>query len=218
MLKKKSIWWVALFISLILTGILVGSFYAKRTAMLKQQAAKNAFHGTLLDAPRPVQAFALTNTDGAPFSQNNLKNHWTMMFFGFTRCGFVCPTTMQELGKMYRLLEAQHVSPLPQVIMVSIDPSRDDLAGLRRYVTAFHPSFQGARGSEEMTHAMTKALGVAYAKIEKDPNAPATEDDIEHTGAVMMFNPEGDLAAFFTSPHQAKNLAADYQLLLQVAK
>jgi protein SCO1/2 len=62
---------------------------------------------------------------------------------------------------------------------------------------------------------MTKALGIAYAKVSKDPNAPAKGDDIEHTGAIMLFNPEGRLAAFFTTPHQAKNLADDYQLLLE---
>ncbi|MCH9756414.1 MAG: SCO family protein [Gammaproteobacteria bacterium] len=215
MLKKKSIWIVSLCVALLLTGILMSAFYSKRAAVLKKAAVQNAFHGTLLSAPRPVQDFALIGTDGSPFSQNNLKHHWTMMFFGFTRCGFVCPTTMAELGKMYRILENQHVSPLPQVMMVSIDPARDDLAQLRRYVAAFHPNFQGARGSEEMTRAMTKALGVAYAKIAANPNAPATEDDIEHTGAVMLFNPDGHLAAFFTTPHQAKNLADDYQLLLK---
>jgi protein SCO1/2 len=157
------------------------------------------------------------DTNGVPFSQDNLKKHWTLMFFGFTRCGFVCPTTMAELGKMYRVLETQHASPLPHVVMVSIDPERDNLEKLKRYVTAFHPAFEGARGTEEMTRAMTHALGVAYAKISTNPNAPATEDDIEHTGAIMLFNPDGNLAAFFTSPHQAKYLADDYQLLLNNA-
>ena len=215
MLKKKSLFLVSFLVALLLTGIFAGSFYSKRAATIKQKEAQAAFHGTLLNAPRPAPAFALTGTDGEPFSQSSLKKHWTMMFFGFTRCGFVCPTTMAELAKMYRILEGEHVSPLPHVVMVSIDPERDDLAQLRKYVKAFHPSFDGARGSDEMTHAMTKALGVAYAKIAKDPNAPATEDDIEHTGAVMMFNPEGDLAAFFTTPHQAKNLADDYRLVLK---
>ena len=215
MLKKKSLWFVSFCVALLLTGALAGSLYLKRMTFSKKQAVQNAFHGTLLTAPRPVSAFALTATSGEPFSQNSLKNHWTMMFFGFTHCGFVCPTTMSELAKMYRILEGEHVSPLPKVVMISIDPERDDLANLRRYVTAFHPNFQGARGSEEMTRAMTKALGVAYAKISVDPNSPAKQDDIEHTGAVMMFNPNGDLAAFFTSPLQAKNLADDYQLLVK---
>lgn len=215
MLTRKSIWLISFCVALLLTGTLVGKFYSERSKVMRKQAAQAAFHGTLLSVPRSVQDFALTGTDGTPFTQNNLKKHWTMMFFGFTRCGFVCPTTMAELGKMYRILESDQVAPLPQVMMVSIDPTRDDLPKLRQYVTAFHPKFQGARGSEEMTRAMTHALGVAYAKIEKNPNAPATEDDIEHTGAIMLFNPDGNLAAFFTTPHQAKNLADDYQLLLQ---
>ncbi len=210
MFKKKSLLWAALFVGLVIAGVFAGSFYAKQQHMQKQAA----FHGTLLTAPRAIDNFSLTATDGTPFTQDSLKNHWTLMFFGFTRCGFVCPTTMTELGKMYRLLETQNVSPMPQVVMVSIDPERDELSQLKRYVEAFHPNFQGAKGSEEMTRAMTKALGVAYAKVKKDPNAPAKQDDIEHTGAIMLFNPDGHLAAFFTSPHRAKSLAEDYQLLI----
>jgi protein SCO1 len=215
--KKKSLGFVVLCVGLMLAGTVMGSMYSKRSAHIKKHISPNAFHGTLLNEPRAVAPFSMMDTNNTPFTDNNLKKQWTMMFFGFTRCGFVCPTTMAELAKMYRLLETKQVSPLPHVMMVSIDPARDDLAQLRRYVTAFHPDFQGARGSEEMTHAMTRALGIAYAKIAKNPDAPASEDDIEHTGAVVLFNPDGNLEAFFTTPHQAKNLADDYQLLTQTA-
>jgi len=214
MSKRNKAFIIIVALLLVLAGILTDVFFSKHQEA-KKQAARAQFHGTLLDAPRPVKAFALTGTDGTPFNQSSLKDQWTVLFFGFTRCGFLCPTTMAELGKMYRLLEEKHVSPLPHVVMVSIDPSRDDLAQLRKYVTAFHPDFYGARGSEKITKTMTKALGIAYAKVAANPNAPAPGDDIEHTGALMVFNPSGKLAAFFTTPHQAKALSDDYDWLIK---
>ncbi len=210
--KKALVIFTALL--LMLAGVIADIFYSKHHEA-KKRAERAQFHGTLLDAPRPVKAFSLIGTDGIPFNQTSLKDQWTMVFFGFTRCGFVCPTTMAELGKMYRLLEEKHVWPLPRVVMISIDPARDDLAALRKYVTAFHPDFYGARGTEKMTKAMTTALGIAYAKVAAHPNAPAPSDDIEHTGALMLFNPAGKLAAFFTRPHQAKTLGDDYHWLIK---
>lgn len=214
MLKQKLAFKIFCLTALLFLGVLTGVLYTKHRIMQKEALQSN-FHGTLLDEPRPVQSFTLMGIDGTPFSQNTLKNRWTMIFFGFTRCGFMCPTTMKELGKMYRMLEGNHVSPLPNVVMVSIDPARDNMDDLERYVHAFHPNFYGAKGSEEMTRAMTKALGIAYTKVANDPNAPARTDDIEHTGAIMLFNPNGQLTAFFTTPHNAGNIAEDYQLLLK---
>jgi len=214
MVNKKKVLVIVSALILMLTGVVADIVYEKHWEA-KKRATTAQFHGTLLDTPRPVKAFALTRTDGTPFNQTSLRDQWTMIFFGFTHCGLVCPTTMAELGKMYRLLEEKHVSPLPRVVMVSIDPARDDLAGLRKYVTAFHPNFYGARGSEKMTKAMTSALGIAYAKVATNPHAPAPGDDIEHTGAVMLFNPMGKLAAFFTGPHQAKALGDDYDWLMK---
>lgn len=199
-----------------LVSILSVVFYLKQPAVAKHADLKKQLHATLLNEPRPIQAFVLTGTDGTPFSQNNLRNHWTMIFFGFTHCGLVCPTTMTELSKMYRILEQKRISPLPQVVMISIDPKRDDLAVLRRYVTAFHPQFQGARGPEAMTRALADALGIAYARVSHGVDAsPQSGDTIEHTGAVVLFNPDASLAGFFTTPHQASDLAADYELLIR---
>ena len=214
MVNKKKALVILTALLLMFAGVVADIFYTKHQEA-KKLAIRAQFHGTLLDTPRSVKAFSLTGTDGTPFNQASLRDQWTMVFFGFTRCGFVCPTTMAELGKMYRLLEKKHVSPLPRVVMISIDPARDDLAGLRKYVTAFNPNFYGARGSEQMTKSMTTALGIAYAKVAANPNAPAPGDDIEHTGALMLFNPAGKLAAFFTSPHQAKALSDDYDWLMK---
>ncbi len=135
------------------------------------------------------------------------------MFFGFTNCGYLCPTTMAELGKMYRLLQEEGVKTLPNVVMISIDPDRDNLEKLAHYVRAFDVHFYGARGDEASVKAMTSEMGIAWLKVVNKDAASPDHYDIEHTGTVLLFNPQGELAAFFTSPHDAKLLAKDYMLL-----
>ncbi|MGQ3888089.1 SCO family protein [Legionella sp. CNM-1927-20] len=172
------------------------------------------FHGTLLQKPREIQQFSLTGVDNQSFNNKSLHGKWTMVFFGFTSCGYLCPTTMSELAKMYRILEQEHIKPLPQVVMISIDPNRDTLDKLRSYVTSFDSHFYGARGEESIVKRMTHEMGVAYSKVSL-PNAKEPENyDMQHSGAVMLFNPKGELSAFFTTPHQAALLAKDYQLLV----
>lgn len=174
----------------------------------------NAFHGTLLEKPREIEQFSLTGIDNKSFTNASLQGQWTIVFFGFTNCGYVCPTTMAELNKMYRLLEEKKVKPLPQIVMVSVDPQRDSLDKLDHYVRAFNPHFYGARGDEDVVRKMTREMGIAYAKVEL-PNSQNSENyDMQHSAALMLFNPQGELTAFFTTPHQADLLAKDYQLLV----
>ena len=180
----------------------------------KNKITARQFNGTLLNKPREVSLFSLTGTDGKPFTQENLKGQWTMIFFGFTRCGSMCPTTMAELGKMHRLLDKQGVTPLPRVVMITLDPAHDSLDKLNQYVKAFNPLFFGARGSDTSIKAITKELGIAYMNVKRHVSPNKTYDDIDHTGAVMLFNPKGQLAAFFTPPHHASLLADDYRLLM----
>lgn len=194
-------------------GLLLGLFVSQHVH-LKKKIDATQFHGTYLEEPRTVNQFALMGIDQQPFDNTSLKGQWTLMFFGFTNCGYLCPTTMAELGKMYRLLEEKGVKKLPRVVMVSIDPDRDSFDKLNHYVKAFNANFYGARGDDELIRAMTREMGIAYAKvINKESNDPQNYD-VEHSGAVILFNPQGELNAFFTTPHHADLLAKDYMLLV----
>ncbi|WED43593.1 SCO family protein [Legionella cardiaca] len=196
-----------------LVAILSGVLIAQHLTMGKK-IDPSQFNGTLLEAPREINEFVLTGIDDQPFNNVSLQGQWTLVFFGFTNCGYLCPTTMAELAKMYHILEEENIKPLPRIVMISIDPDRDSLEKLNHYVKAFDPHFYGARGSEDIVKKMTHEMGIAYAKVAipnaKDPN----NYDVQHSGAVMLFNPQGELNAFFTTPHQASLLAKDYQLLV----
>ncbi len=194
-------------------GLSMGLFMSQYMSRAPKKAMAE-FHGTWLDKPRDVSVFELMGTDG-PFNNASLEHHWTMMFFGFTTCPTICPTTMAELSQMVHLLEAQGVKPLPQVVLVSLDPERDTVEKLHQYVTAFNVDFIGARGAnEEVVKAVAKEMGIAYVKVHPQGKNDTQHYNIEHTGTVMLLDPTGKLVAFFTMPHQAALLAKDYQLAI----
>ncbi len=194
-------------------ALILGLFVSQHIRMAKNTDVSQ-FHGTVLEKPREVEPFTLTSTNHQPFDNASLQGHWTIVFFGFTNCGSICPTTMAELGKMYHLLEEKKVKVLPQVVMISVDPERDSLDKLDQYVKAFDSHFYGARGDEGSISMMTQAMGIAYTKVALHANEDSQNYDIEHTGTLMLFNPKGELNAFFTTPHQASLLVKDYLLLV----
>lgn len=211
-LKVKGVTFTVV-ILLALVGLFSGIFVAQHVHFKKKiDVAK--FHGTYLENPRTVNQFSLIRTDQKIFNNASLQSQWTLVFFGFTNCSYLCPTTMAELGKMYRILETKGVKDLPQVVMISLDPDRDDQEKLEHYVTSFHSAFYGARGEEPSIKAMAREMGIAYAKVIDNNSTDAQNYDVQHSGALMLFNPQGELNAFFTTPHHADLLAKDYMLLV----
>lgn len=195
---------------LAIAGLFVGVFVGQHVRAPKDMSQ---FHGTWLDNPRPISSFAFKGTDNKPFTNFELQGRWTMLFFGFTSCPSVCPTTMGELAKMYRDLEDMGVKSMPNVVLVSLDPARDNSEKLSQYVKAFNPNFMGASGDDEdSVKSIAKEMGIAYAKIDARDVQRPEDYTIEHTGTVMLVNPRGQLTAFFTSPLKAQFLAEDYKL------
>lgn len=194
-------------------ALFIGLFISQHNLLSKNTDASQ-IHGTYLASSRAIKPFSFQATDNNSFNNESLKGHWTFIFFGFTNCGYLCPTTMAELGKMYKLLEAKHVKNLPHVVMISIDPDRDNVTKLKNYVQAFHPNFYGARGEENAINTMSRELGIAYEKVVKQGGDDNSNYDVQHSGTILLFNPEGELQVFFTSPHQAPLLAKDYMTLI----
>jgi protein SCO1/2 len=119
---------------------------------------------------------------------------------------------MNTLGQFYKGLQKTHLQSLPQVVMVSLDPARDSSARLKSYVHGFDAHFLGARGDEAQVNQLTKELGVVHMKevLKKD----SKNYNIEHSGAVIIFNPQGQLAGFFTPPLKAPKMAEEYTKLV----
>jgi protein SCO1/2 len=137
-----------------------------------------------------------------------------MMFFGFTNCGMVCPTTMAALNDMYKNLEQELPQDhLPAVVMVSVDPDRDTVARMNEYVTAFNSHFVGARAEMPQIETLQKELHLVAVKMQADGDAK-NQYTINHSAEIMLFNPEGKLQAFMSYPHKADQMAKDYKAVL----
>jgi protein SCO1/2 len=157
--------------------------------------------GTWLPRPRTLAEFHLQDLSGRDFSPDNLRGHATLLFFGFTNCPDVCPTTLATLAQM------QRQPPLPgsQVVFVSIDPERDSAATLKVYLDAFSQNFIGVRGDQAGLAPLLKSLS-AIAVRDSRPDGSYTMD---HSATLYLLDTRGRLVAVFSPPFSAARLAAD---------
>jgi len=178
------------------------------------KAAQNKITGILLPTPKEIKSFKFTDNQGRSFTKKNLEGKWTMMFFGFTNCGLVCPTSLASLNEMYKILQAElQPNQLPQVVFVSVDPERDTVKRLNDYVKAFNPHFTGARGSDSETAALTQQLHIAAAKMQVK-GGKKDNYFINHSAEILVINPNAQVVAYLTYPHKPESLVKDYKILL----
>ena len=182
---------------------------------LQQAGPATAFSSLLvLPEPRVLADFSLVDQDGAPFSLERLRGRWSLLFFGFTRCPDICPSTMLDLQQVNRSLETgqygagQSGPATPwQVVFVSIDPERDAPAQLKEYVTWFDPRFLGATGAPEQLAPLALQIGVAFRIGE---HAAGSQDyTVDHSASVFLTDPKGRLYGVFPPPHDADAMARD---------
>ncbi len=199
-----------------IASCLLGVYFATALDPALKSISKPAYDyvGTVLKTPRALSDFSLTGTDGKPFNNAKLKGQWTLAFFGFTNCAMMCPTAMLELAKTYQLLEKVKVKTLPQVLMISVDPERDTVERIKEYVTGFNKTFIGATGSSHGVRALSLEMGIAYEKVADRKKGAAQAYDIQHSGAVIVINPKGEIQAFFNWPHKPKDMANDFAHLV----
>lgn len=172
------------------------------------EAIKDLTSATILPQPRAIIPFSLTDNQGHRFANANLKGHWTFVFFGFTNCGYICPTTMAALNKVYQILQQVKIQE-PQYVMITIDPERDTVKQMNTFVTTFNKKFIGATGTQAQIDNLTRSLNVVVMKAQSQSTAP-NKDTIDHSGTIMLLNPDGNLVAIFTMPHVAQKIANDY--------
>jgi protein SCO1/2 len=199
-------------ISIILAAVtLVAAIEIYFGFLQRHEVANNVkIDGVFLAQSKEINNFNLTDSNGKPFTQENLKGHWTMMFFGFTNCGMVCPTTMAALADMYKRLEKDlPKDQMPQIVMVSVDPDRDSQQKMKEYVTTFNSNFMGARADMTETVALEKQLHIAAAKMQVDGQGK-NQYTINHSAEILLVNPKGQLQAYLSYPHQAEQMAKDY--------
>ncbi len=157
------------------------------------------------DQARPLPAFSLTRHDGATLEPADFLGHWSLLFFGYSNCPDICSPSMQQLTTA---LQALGEAPV-RIVFVSVDPERDTLEPLARYVSHFHPDTLGVTGEAEAIADFTKQLGVFHSKQKL-----ATGYLVDHSGSVWLVDPEARLAGVFTPPLAPTAIAADLRKLM----
>lgn len=163
---------------------------------------------TLLPQARPLAPFTLVDDHNAPFTQDSLRGQWSFAFFGYTHCPDVCPNALGMLKRVETLLEADGVKPLPRVLFVSVDPERDTPETLASYVAYFHPAFVGVTGKDTELKRLTRQLGILYGRSPGDKDSK--DYLVDHSAAIILFNPEGQYQALFNVPHDPQKIATDF--------
>jgi protein SCO1 len=174
----------------------------------KQLTYINDLQGTILDPPRTVQDFTLPSTTGEDFTFSDYGGKLMLVYFGYMTCPDVCPTTLADMMRAYREIgEPEDV----QVVFISIDPERDTLDRMAKYVGAFHLNFIGVRPeSEAQVQALTQDFGVTYQRREVDS---AVEYLMDHSATVFLVGPDGRILTQYPFGVAYTEMAHDLDVL-----
>ena len=174
-----------------------------------EKSSSQTFQNVDITGAAFAKDFALLDHTGKPRTMADFRGKVVVMFFGFTQCPDVCPTTMANMAAVMKALGPR--ADQVQVLFVTVDPERDTQELLAQYVPTFDPRFLGLYGTPEQTATVAKEFKIFYAKV---PGSDAANYSVDHTAASYIFDKNGKVRLMV--PH-AKGQAAivhDIQQLL----
>jgi protein SCO1/2 len=198
-----------LFVVLLAVLALAGCGEKAGAGSSSASAPASQFSNTDVTGLGYAQDFALTDHTGKPRTLADFRGKAVVMFFGYTQCPDVCPTTMAEMAAVM-----QELGPLAskvQVLFVTLDPTRDTPQLLAKYVPAFDSRFLGLYGDQAATDKVAKEFKVFYQKVPgKDPGSYT----LDHTAGSYVFDPQGRIRLFVRHGQGAEPIVHDLKLLL----
>lgn len=152
------------------------------------------FNGSIPSQRIPLPEFSLIDTKEQTFTNANLQEQWSLLFFGFTSCPDICPNTLAEI----KAAQLNNV----QVVLVSADPERDLPSRLGSYLRYYDPAFVGVTGEQSAVEAFTRGIGVPVTKV------PLNEGNytVDHSASLWLIDPQGQIAAKLSYPHNGEAL------------
>jgi protein SCO1/2 len=197
---------LTVFALLVFIAAIVAGFVHRISLPRVMTGAEMKINGLyLLDTPRDIGEFALVDHHGQPFNRERLKGHWSLVFFGFTSCPDVCPTTMAFLNQFMRSLDSNEAHDT-QVVMVTVDPARDTVEKMSKYVPYFNPNFIGVTGEFMDIHRFATALNTPFRKV----MGADGDYQVDHSANIVLINPRGDYHGFFKAPLDLAKMKVTY--------
>ena len=164
----------------------------------------------VLPQGRPMPRLDMADQDGHSVAMDALTGTWSLLFFGYTFCSDICPTTLAQLREVKRKLppaSAQRV----QVYLVSVDPNRDTPAQLKDYLSYFDKSFKGLTAPEAVLTQFSTATGIPYLP----PDTSKPNYTVQHSGNLALIGPDGRLRGFIRAPFDTALLLKRLPQLLE---
>ncbi len=185
-----------LIIAIAATLALVGGYFLGNMASGTKPELKFA---SLIPDPRPINDFSLVDYNNAPFTLENFKGRWNLLFFGYTHCPDICPVALGSMVEVNKALKQENeFKGQFQTVFISVDPARDTPEHLKSYVTFFDPDFKAATGSEAEIQALTKQVAIHYRIHEADEKG---EYLVDHSSYLIVVNPQGQFHAVISGSH-----------------
>ncbi|MFK7702196.1 SCO family protein [Pseudomonas caspiana] len=194
---------VALILGLTVNRVLSGKGSGDQTALIDAGII-------LLPQSRKLPDLMMTNQDGQPVQINELKDKWTLLFFGYTYCPDICPTTLAQLRQIKSELPKDVLGRL-RVVLISVDPARDTPQQLKQYLGYFDKDFLGLTGS--VPDIQKLANGVSIPFIPADTSKPGYT--VDHSGNLALLGPDGNQRGFIRAPFNTQKLLAQLPGLLE---
>lgn len=155
-------------------------------------------HALYYQQARDLKPFKLTDHQGNAFTNKNLQGKWSWVFFGYTSCPDVCPTTLQELNFIYPQLSETAPN---QVLLVSVDPNRDSQEKLAQYIAYFNRDFIALTAGHDVLYPFARNMGLMYAITDDKDSANHDVESgrylVDHSASIVLINPQGKIAAIF---------------------
>ncbi len=187
-------------------GLVVGLIAVIGFALANQT---HTFAGTVLEPPKEMYQFQLKGPEDRIVRLTDYRGKYVLVFFGYTSCPDVCPTTLKDLSSILKALGDQ--ANQVQVLFISVDPEKDTTKRLSGFIKQFDSRIIGLSGSLEDIQLTTKEYGIFF---EKKPFGTEGGYTVDHTATLMLLDPQGGLRVAYPYGTSSNEVAADIRYLL----
>lgn len=171
------------------------------------------YHGTLYEPAEAAPGINGVNYDGTSFDLSKLQGRPVLLFFGYTNCPDVCPTTLAEWRVLRQNLGAN--ADKAAFVYVSVDPDRDTVSRLKEYIPLFDPAIYGVHVDNAALETVKQGYGVYAEKVYKDPQNPAAGYSVDHTARTYLISPDGKLTATYPYQTDVADIQKDIEHLIK---
>ena len=199
---RRTILMVVAFIILVVCGFI----WRMNQPVVMNDDQLRANGAIVLSQPRVFSDFELVDQRGEAFNIARMQDVWTIVFFAFTNCPDICPTTLAVLNDTYSKMKDSEKEDL-QIVMISLDSERDTVEKLAEYVPYFNDEFIGVTGNKHLIRRLTAEINVAYNKVPLEGG----DYTIDHSTQLVLINPKGHYHGFFKAPHSETTLRSTWR-------